>query len=434
MKKVVLIVLAVLCAVFLFGFGPGYPNQPAPPGAWSSIGPFGGNICGLARNPKSPSELYAASSSYPSQIFRSVNNGSSWTRQSVISAYVYDLAVDPKTSGTIYLLCDNSVQVSKDKGKTFSRIALPSGFQGYDGAIAIHPTNPKIIAVCGNYIYDQANWRSELSVALTTNGGATWTIKRMSQPVDYGYGRDIAFAKSNPAYIYVCGFDYKDNKRSARIFVSKNGGSSWTSIGGAAVFQNISPACFSVHVDPRDPEKAWVGHYGGIARTSNAGGSWTAQKTTQITNVTALATDGSNPNILYAGAQHNYQYAGLKSTDGGSTWTAVTKGLYGECRRVLAAGPNVHLATRAGVFRSRNGGAAWATSHTGIRASSVAALGIAPSSPKTIYAGIYGYALLKTVNGGAAWAPCPSFSGSDLVASVIVHPTNANTLYVKPSG
>lgn len=435
MKKVVLIVLAVLCAVFLFGFGPGYPNQPAPPGAWSSIGPFGGNICGLARNPKSPSELYAASSSYPSQIFRSVNNGSSWTRQSVVSAYVYDLAVDPKTSGTIYLLCDNSVQVSKDKGKTFSRLSLPYGFQAYDGRMAVHPTNPKIMFVCGYYAYDTANWKNEMAVVRTTNGGADWTLKRLSQLTDYGYGRGIAIAASNPNYVYVCGYDYKNSVRTARAYVSKNAGGTWTSVGGSAVFSGSSaPSCYAVSVDPRDPKKAWVGHNTGIARTANAGASWQPQQGSQIDYVTALTADASNPNILYGGGRYNGEYANIRSTDGGATWTAVSKGLYGEARRILASGANVHQATRAGIYRSKNGGGAWAPGHTGIRAANIDVFAVAPSSSNTIYAGIYGYALLKTVTGGTAWAPCAEFYGSELVASVIVLPTNANTLYVKPSG
>ena len=433
MKKSFALILAVLCAAALFGRGLQDAASPAPPGAWTPLGPYGGDIVGLARNPKSPNELYAVSSSYPCQVFRSVNSGKSWASQAVLNAYVYDLAVNPKTAGTIYLLTDSAVQVSKDKGKTYSRLSLPSYFQAYDGGIAVHPSNPKIIIVCGYYTYDTAAWKSEMAVARTTNGGATWTLKSLSRSTDYGYGQGVAIAASNPNYIYVCGYENKDNVRSPRVFVSKNGGGSWSSVGGSSVFSR-STGCFAVHVDPRDPKKAWVGHTTGIGRTANAGASWQAQTDNQIDYVSALAADASNPNILYGGGRYKAVYANLKSTDGGATWKAVTQGVYGEPRRILASGPDIHQATRAGIFRSKNGGGAWAPSHAGIRAATIDVIAVAPSSPATIYAGIYGYALVKTVNGGAAWSRCAEFYGSQLVASVIVHPTDANTLFVKPSG
>lgn len=433
MKKMAVLILAVACAAALFGRGPAEMDQGAPPGAWTAIGPFGGNVTGLARNPKSPSELFAACETYPAQIFRSGNNGASWTRQSMFFDRVYDLVLDPKTPSTIYALCETTLRVSKDKGKTFTSCAFPSGFAVYAGRLAVHPTNPKIMIAGGYFVYNRADWKAAAAVARTTDGGAHWTIKQLGQNTDWGYTRDIAFAKSNPGYVYVCGYDYDGSFFHPAAFVSKNGGSTWTKVSGSAAFQNAS-ACYSLHVDPRDPKKAWIGHAGGVARTANAGASWQAQSGSQVTRVTALAPDAANPNILYAGGSYNNVTSSLKSTDGGVTWKAVSKGLYGEPSRILASGAGVHQASAAGIFRSKNGGATWSPSHSGIRATSVDALGISPAAPNTIYAGLYGYAVLKTTNGGGAWTPCAEFYGSNLVASIAVHPTNPNTLFVKPSG
>jgi photosystem II stability/assembly factor-like uncharacterized protein len=432
MKKIAIILLASLCAVVLFGRSAAETEPAAPPGAWTAIGPFGGSITGLDRNPKAPSELFASSANYPAQIFRSGNAGASWTRQSIVQDRVYDLVADPKTAGTIYALCEYSLHVSKDKGKTFTRYSLPDGFSVYSGRLAVHPTNPKIILAGGYYRYDKVNWKSAMAVAKTTDGGAHWTVKQIGQNLDWGYTRDIAFAKSNPGYVYACGYDYDGGFHPA-AFVSKNGGSTWVKVSGASAFQSAT-ACYSLTIDPRDPKKAWVGHSHGVARTANAGASWQAQSGSQVTRVTALAADSANPNILYAGGNFNYVSSSLKSTDGGVTWKGVSKGLYGEPSRILATGAGVHQASAAGIFRSKNGGAAWSPSHAGIRATAIDALGISPAAPNTIYAGLYGYAVLKTTNGGGSWAPCAEFYGSNLVASIAVHPTNPNTLYVKPSG
>lgn len=434
MKKIAFVMVAAVCAVALIGGVAGETNPDGPPGAWTPIGPFGGNIAGLARNPKAASELFAVCKSYPAQLFRSGNNGSSWSRVSLINDRVNHLALDPKTPGKIYLLYDSTLRVSTDKGKTFTSRPFPSYFSTYGCRLAVHPANPQVILVGGYFTYDVVNWHSEMAVARTTNGGTTWTIKKLTPGTDSGYVRDLAFAKSNPNYVYACGYTYTNGLFSAQAFVSKNGGNAWTKVSGSPVFQSSSTACYSVQVDPRNPKKAWIGHAGGIARTSNAGASWQAQSASSITRVTALAADSANPNILYAGGAYNYKVSALKSTDGGVTWTAVSDGVYGEPRAILASGANVHLASEAGVFRSLNGGAVWKPSQTGIRATDVKSFGIAPSAPNTIYAGLYGYAVLKTINGGGAWAPCAEFYGSNLIESIAVHPTNPNTLYAKPSG
>ena len=434
MKKAVIILLAALCAAVLFGRGRGDRSQSETPGAWTSIGPFGGDIVALARNPKSPAELYAVSQSWPSQVWRSTNGGGGWTRQSAVLDRVYDLAADPKTPGKIYLLGYNTLQVSTDRGKTFVSFRLPSGFGGTYGRIAVHPSNPKIIIVSGWFYWDATNYKSVIAVIKTANGGTSWTVQRLTSGSDYGYGRDVAFAKGNPNYVYLCGDEQKNNTSFPRAFVSKNGGGSWKSVGSPAVFGGDSSSCYALHVDARDPKKAWVAHFNGIARTSNAGGSWKAQQTPLISYVTAIAADASNPKVLYAGGQMNYVRGALKSTDGGVTWSLNSKGVYGDSRRILASGPKVYWAGTVGLFLSKDSGATWNASHNGIRAANIDVFAVASSSPNTILVGIYRYTYVRTANGGALWTPCGAFYGSEFAGSVAVNPANPNMIYIKPSG
>lgn len=434
MKKALLIVLAVLCAVFLFGRGPGDDQRTAPPGAWTSLGPFGGDIVGLARNPKAPAELYAATESYPGQLWRSTNGGAGWTRQSTTLDRPYDLAADPLTPGKLYYIGYNALWISQNQGKTFERKQLPSGFGSNNGRIAVHPANPKVILVSGDYVWDNVNYKTGPAVARTTNGGTSWTVQKLTTGSEYGTVYDAVFAKSNPNYAYLCGYDHKNSVRTPRVFVSKNGGATWTGVGSSSVFSGDYTVCYAVCVDARDPKKAWVAHSYGIARTANAGGSWKAQQTTQITDVTAIAADASNPKVLHAGGKFQNFRGSLKSTDGGLTWQAVTEGLYGECRRILASGASVYWAGGAGIFQSKNGGATWSASQTGIRGANVEAFTVAPSSPNTLVAGIYGYTHLRTSNGGALWTPCGAFYGTEFTGSIAISATNPSQIYVKPSG
>jgi hypothetical protein len=323
-----------------------------------------------------------------------------------------------------------------DKGRHYTNFQFPADFHCYGGRIAVHPTNPKIIMIAGSYRYDKVNDKRDIAVARTTDGGASWTVKRFTNSADSGCAHDVVFAKANPNYVYVCGYDYKNNANIARAYISKNGGSSWTSVATPAVFDGQYPVCNAIYVDAHDPKKAWVAHLDGIARTTNAGASWKAQETPQIKYVTSITADSSNSKILYAGGKygsHNTLSA-LKSTDGGVTWKASSDGLMGESRRILAAGSKVHLASEVGIFLSKNGGSTWNPSHAGICGSHTKAFAVSPSSPNTLYAGIAACALFKTANGGSAWTTCGTFDGSDSVASVAVHPTDSNAIYIKPSG
>jgi len=427
-------IFVCLCGLRLLGTSAPQGASPEQAGAWTAIGPFGGNIRGLVRNPKSPAELYAATESYPGQLWRSTNGGAGWTRQSTISDRPYDLAADPKTPGKLYAISYNSLLISTDQGKTFDSHTLPYGFGCNNGRIAVHPANPKTILVSGDFVWDSANYKTVPAVAKTTNGGTSWTVQKLTSGSEYGTVYDAVFAKSNPNYVYLCGYDHKNSVRTPRIFVSKNSGATWTAVGSSPVFSGDYAVCYAVCVDARDPKKAWVAHSNGIARTANAGGSWKAQQTTQITDVTAIAADASNPKVLYAGGKFQYVRGSLKSTDGGLTWQAVTEGLYGECRRILASGASVYWAGGAGIFQSKNGGTTWAVGHKGIRGAVVESFAAAPSSPNTLIAGIYGYGHFRTANGGALWSPCGYYYGTEFTGSIAISATNPNLVYVKPSG
>src|SRR5262249_43915850 len=128
------------------------------------------------------------------------------------------------------------------------------------------------------------------------------------------------------------------------VYKSTDGGKTWKNM-GLRDGQQI-PA---VLVDPRDPERVFVavlGHpYGanaerGVFRTTDGGRTW--QKVLykdENTGAIALAFDPANAQTIYAvlwasrqGPWENGAWQGAgsglyKSTDGGTTWRQLTKGL-----------------------------------------------------------------------------------------------------------
>ena len=125
MRKSGSIILVVVCAAGLFGAGTAGPGRPegaarrAVAGAWTALGPEGGSVSGLARNPKAPSEIYALTPF--GLVFRSGDNGASWTLRSRVSetsqSVFLDLKIDPLTPSTIFVLDSNAFAKAMQSGR-----------------------------------------------------------------------------------------------------------------------------------------------------------------------------------------------------------------------------------------------------------------------------------------------------------------------------
>ncbi|MBX3724850.1 MAG: hypothetical protein KF823_02930 [Xanthomonadales bacterium] len=159
------------------------------------------------------------------------------------------------------------------------------------------------------------------------------------------------------------------------------------------------------------------GQPGGVFRSDDAGASWTPASSglpshpgsTVSTGVVALAVDPANGDRLWAisnesdanGQPANRVFA---SDDGGRTWRPAHAGLPpGDLRAILAdpASPGVvHVGGNAGVWTSRNGGAAW--QRLGGELPGVV-LALAASQDQVFAGGTFGLARL----GGTAQRPPP---------------------------
>jgi photosystem II stability/assembly factor-like uncharacterized protein len=160
--------------------------------------------------------------------------------------------------------------------------------------------------------------------------------------------------------------------------------------------------------------------------------------------VQAIAIAPSAPSTIYAGTKT----AGIfKSTDTGSTWTAVNNGIpprptsadpgEGPVTSILALAvdPASPLTAYAGtltdgMYKTADGGAHW-TRLIGVTTADVRAIAIVPQAPQTVYAAGNG-GLFKTTNGGDAWV----FLGglNNFLRTVAIDPQAPNVVYVGGSG
>ena len=224
----------------------------------------------------------------------------------------------------------------------------------------------------------------------TTNGGQSWE-NITDGKTDISSVGAIAVAPSDANVIYV-GTGEKQMRENLTfgtgVYRSTDAGATWQHLGLTETHQ-IS----DVVVDPRNPDRAYVSALGhafgpnaerGVFRTMDGGKSWTKVLfIDDSTGANDLAMDPSNPRIIYA-SMYKFQRtpwsmnagggrSGLwKSTDGGDSWTEISKAP-GIPRRPLGKiGIDVSRAntqrlyasieapdSSGGFFRSEDAGASW---------------------------------------------------------------------------
>ena len=293
------------------------------------------------------------------------------------------------------------------------------------------------------------------------NSGRTWT------PIFDGVGvasiGAIAVAPSDPNVLYV-GTGEADMRDSIQygngMYRSADAGKTWTHIGLETTRQ-----IGRVIVNPRDPNTVFVaalGHvYGpnpdrGVYRSKDGGATWqkVLYKGDGIGAID-VAFDPSNPQTLYAAlwavrrpswfiyAPANGPGSGLfKSTDGGTTWTQLTKGLPSDGLgrmgiAISAASPKrvyvVADAKEGGLFRSDDAGATFtrvsADNRIWTRGWYFEKVSVDPKNADVVYVpntGVY-----KSTDGGKTWgAPLKASPGGDDYHMVWISPDDSNRLIV----
>jgi photosystem II stability/assembly factor-like uncharacterized protein len=277
----------------------------------------------------------------------------------------------------------------------------------------------------------------------TMDAGRTWRPIFDSQPI--GSIGAIALAPSNPRVIYVGSGEAdmrSDIAQGNGAYKSTDGGRTWTHI-GLRDTQQIG----RILVDPRDPDRVFLaalGHpYGpnaerGVFRSTDGGRSW--QKILfkdDDTGAIDLAFRPGDPSVIYAALWQtrrppwsvyppsNGPGGGLyKSTDGGSTWTQITgRGFPTRTGNIgIAVAPSrpdrVYAmvdAPEGGLYRSDDAGVSW-TRASGDRRiwgrgwyfGNVA---VEPRDPDTVYA--LNTALYRSRDAGRTFVPIKGAPGGD---------------------
>ena len=279
----------------------------------------------------------------------------------------------------------------------------------------------------------------------TTDSGRTWAAISGSQPIA-AVGA-IAVAPSNPKIIYV-GTGHPEPRYDVAagdgIYVSSDGGQSWRHA-GLEQTHHIG----AILVDPRDADVVLVAALGhifgpnaerGIFRSSDGGKSW--QHTLFVNDVTGavdLAADPANADVVYAATWQARDWPWLsyftpmvgsgsglyRSRDGGRTWVKLAgKGWpQGALGRIGIAVTHLAHATRiyasvtsehaGGLYRSDDDGANWKKVNEAKAVTNwyMSRLTVSPNDPDTLYT--VGQSIHKSIDAGVSFEIIRGAPGGD---------------------
>ena len=197
------------------------------------------------------------------------------------------------------------------------------------------------------------------------------------------------------------------------LYKSTNGGLSWSAASNG--LPSDQGVC-SLVIDPATPSILYAGTFsGGVFKSTDGGGSWAAVNNGQpYRSVSSLAIDPATPATLYTSVFYSYKGGSgsggvFKSTDGGGSWQAVNNGLPADpwvsnlvidptTPTTLYAGiyiPGIYASLE--VYKSTNGGGSWSTFNAGLANTAAGRLVIDPKMPSKLYAGTDGGGVFSIV-------------------------------------
>src|SRR5579871_4230533 len=226
-------------------------------------------------------------------------------------------------------------------------------------------------------------------------------------------------------------------------FKTSDHGSHWQAITNALP-QNRSVTF--VATDPTNPQVLYAGTGAagpGLFITRDGGASWTSIANGISSQPTSMVIDPRSPQTLYLSVSGGTsQVPGVyKSIDGGMTWAPSGTGIVspgGTAVGFLTMDPTnssvLYVATIGGLFKTTDGAATWKATGLVITPPTGGAVGqsvVDPTNPATVYAASV-KGVMKSTDGGATWNAVMN----DPVQGLALDPTNPQTLYagVTPGG
>ena len=358
----------------------------------------------LQFHPALSGTIYAMTSS---GIFSTTDSGADWNKVPISdwAREGWSLLLHPQTGLPFFIGHNGKAVLRSENGGIDWQIANHglTGLQPHELSAA--PADPRQIYLAAG----------EGGGFVSSNGGQSWLAVDGPE-----WAVSVATDPLSPTVAYIG--DRRD------VYHTTNGGQSWTSAALPGLPEQNDIRVHAIAVAPLDSQTIYAGagnwdfqndrEFGYLYRSQDAGLNWNPLTVTlPISAVTDILIDpADNQTIYVATGRRWYDNSDkgtgiLKSTDGGATWAYANQGLtvLNVSRlaidpvnpNILYAGTNAKdLASTTGIFKSLNGGQSWSLVATDMN---ISGLQVDPLIPNTIYAGLYWDGMYVSTDGGQTW-------------------------------
>jgi photosystem II stability/assembly factor-like uncharacterized protein len=242
---------------------------------------------------------------------------------------------------TVYLgSASGGVWKSENGGTTYKPVFDKEPVQSI-GAVAIDPTNPKVIWVGTGEAWTRNSVSIGDGIYKSVDGGDNWTNMGLRESERIA---KILIDPSDPNTVYACvpGKLWSDSEDRG-VYKTTNGGQSWTKV---LKGPNASTGCSMISMDPKNPKtlfagtwdfrrKGWTFRSGGdgetapsgsgLFKSTDGGATWNDLNANGLPakpwGRIAVTVAPSNSNIVYAFIEAAPPKNALyRSADGGKTW------------------------------------------------------------------------------------------------------------------
>jgi photosystem II stability/assembly factor-like uncharacterized protein len=283
----------------------------------------------------------------------------------------------------------------------------PIGPDGGDARrFAFDPRDPSRI-----YLGTTDSW-----IYVSTDGGSSWSrLARLASPENLVVD-SLVVDRSDPNALFA-GVHVVD-RPDGGVYISHDRGLSWTQSAGIK-----GQAVLALAQAPSRPSVLVAGTLKGVFRTDDSGAHWREISDPAIHEVQSISIDPYDPDTVYAGTWH----LPWRTRDGGAHWSGIKQGLIDDSDVFSMVVDNsrpsiMFLSACSGIYRSDTYGDLFRKVQ-GIPSTArrTRVLMMDPADRNTVYAGTT-EGLYKTTDGGDNWTRT---TGPDVIVNdVYVDPRN----------